>query len=79
MILFDLYSGGHVFLPHCHSLFHGILHSRVILSEVNAVNEVEESLRLPLEGSGARDAVVNDCEHIKTQYFAVTDVRLKFA
>ena len=34
---------------------------------------------LPLEGSEARDAGVNDCEHIRTLYFAVTDVRLKFA
>ena len=34
---------------------------------------------LPLEGSEAHGAVVNDCEHIRTLYFAVTDVRLKFA
>ena len=56
-----------------------LLHPRVIMSEVNAVNGVEESLRLPLEGSEAHGAVVNDCEHMSPPILAGTDVRLKFA
>ena len=37
-----------------------LLHYCVILSGMSAANGVEESLRLPLEGSEAHGAVVND-------------------